>query len=314
MSHDIDPSARAGAGAASGATPKRADSGAETRIDAQAEEAHWRGRFESEPYWVPGREWKDYHPAYELGWRRRAQSDADFDAHEADLAREWEQRRGASPLDWPAARSASRAAWNRADSIYYEQARQVGRDEAFAFIEPQGDAAAATARGSLPTTSSTTTGPVDRAMSHDEVVDVLNHLLENARDGERGFKVCADEIEGNNELKRVFVQRADLYREQGRELTPLVAQYRGTPADGGSVRGALQRAWMHLKGAVGADDASSMLGECERAEDASVARYRSALQHPLPADVRAVVERQSVAARQSHDIFLELRDGADSSS
>ena len=265
------------------------------QVDAPAEEAHWRAHFEREPYHQSGRRYEDDHVAYELGWSRRAQSDADFDVHESDLAREWEARRGPSPLGWPEARSASRAAWDRADRIYYEQARAVGQAEAFAFIEPQGDAA-------TPVHSGSPEGP----LSNDEVVGVLNHLLENARDGEHGYHVCSEEID-TQELTDVLLERADQYQEMGRELLPLIARHGGTPADGGTVRGALQRGWVHVKGAFGGDGAASMLAECERAEDASIARYRHALEQALPADVREVIDRQSAATREYHARVQELR-------
>jgi uncharacterized protein (TIGR02284 family) len=53
-----------------------------------------------------------------------------------------------------------------------------------------------------------------------------------------------------------------------------------------------------------------MLEECERGEDAAVARYRKALKQNLPADVRAVIERQAEGAQRNHDEIKRLRDAA----
>jgi len=63
-----------------------------------------------------------------------------------------------------------------------------------------------------------------------------------------------------------------------------------------------------VKGKVGADSPVSMLEECERGEDAAVARYRKALKQELPADVRAVVQRQADGAQRNHDQIKSLRD------
>jgi uncharacterized protein (TIGR02284 family) len=70
----------------------------------------------------------------------------------------------------------------------------------------------------------------------------------------------------------------------------------------------MHRGWVHVKGMVGANSDLSMLEECERGEDAAVARYRKALKYNLPADVRGVVERQAAGAQRNHDQVKMLRD------
>ncbi|MFZ2386242.1 MAG: PA2169 family four-helix-bundle protein, partial [Polaromonas sp.] len=52
----------------------------------------------------------------------------------------------------------------------------------------------------------------------------------------------------------------------------------------------------------------SMLDECERGEDAAVARYRKALKQNLPSSIRTVLERQAQGARRNHDQVRALRD------
>jgi uncharacterized protein (TIGR02284 family) len=51
-----------------------------------------------------------------------------------------------------------------------------------------------------------------------------------------------------------------------------------------------------------------MLEECERGEDVAVSRYRKALKQNLPADVRAVIQRQADGAQRNHDQVKALRD------
>ena len=145
------------------------------------------------------------------------------------------------------------------------------------------------------------------AESTDDVVDVLNDLLENSRDGEYGFTTLAEEVEASA-LKTVFLDRAAQCREAARELADMVIRYGGKPAEGGTVSGAMHRGWVHVKGAVGANSEQSMLDECERGEDAAVARYREALKNNLPMDVLALVERQAQGAKRNHDQMKMLRD------
>lgn len=148
------------------------------------------------------------------------------------------------------------------------------------------------------------TGP---ALAADEVIDVLDDLLENARDGEYGFKACAEEVDSVS-LKQVFTERAAQCAAAAGELSQAIQRLGGEASDGGSVSGAMHRGWVHVKGSMGADSALSMLEECERGEDAAVARYRKALKEQLPTDVRALVERQAQGAQRNHDQIKQLRD------
>lgn len=144
---------------------------------------------------------------------------------------------------------------------------------------------------------------------NDQVISVLNDLLENARDGEYGFKTCAEQVESSG-AKQLFADRAIGCAQAAQELEALVRQYGGEPADGGTAAGALHRGWVQIKGAVGADSELSILESCERGEDTAIARYRKALKEDLPADVRAVVEKQAAGAQKNHDQIRDLRNAA----
>ena len=145
--------------------------------------------------------------------------------------------------------------------------------------------------------------------SNEKAISVLNDLLENTRDGEYGFGACAEEVD-SPQLKQVFRDRAAACTKAASELVGLIRNLGGEADDGGTVAGAMHRGWVHVKGTVGADSALSMLEECERGEDAAVARYRKALKEDLPADVRAVIERQAEGAQRNHDQIRTLRDQA----
>ncbi|WP_225784600.1 PA2169 family four-helix-bundle protein [Xenophilus sp. Marseille-Q4582] len=142
-----------------------------------------------------------------------------------------------------------------------------------------------------------------------DVIDVLNDLIENSHDGEYGFRTLAERVQ-NARLKQVFSDRAVQCAQAAQELSQWVRAQGGKPADGGTASGALHRGWVKVKGAVGADSEVSMLEEAERGEDAAIARYRKALKEDLPADVRALVERQAQGAQHNHDQIKLLRDEA----
>ena len=89
-----------------------------------------------------------------------------------------------------------------------------------------------------------------------------------------------------------------------------MVEYGGKPDDGGSASGAVHRGWVSVKGTLAGYSDKAMLEECERGEDAAVARYRKALKEELPANVRALVERQLMGAQRNHDQVKALRDQA----
>lgn len=150
-------------------------------------------------------------------------------------------------------------------------------------------------------------------MENSRVVEVLNDLIETCKDGQYGFSTCAERASSSS-LKQVFQQRAQDCASGATELQSLVLQYGGTPEQGGSATGALHRGWVKVVDAVTGSDDQAILNECERGEDAALGRYRAALRETdLPADVRAVIERQQQGAQRNHDQIKSLRDGYSSS-
>jgi uncharacterized protein (TIGR02284 family) len=146
------------------------------------------------------------------------------------------------------------------------------------------------------------TEPMDRAA----VVTCLNDLIETSRDGENGFRQCAEKA-NDAKLKQVFTARASDCRSAIDELTRYVTQYGGAPEKSGSAAAAAHRVWLTIREGVTNSDAS-ILAECERGEDRAVAAYRKALKQSLPADVQGVVQRQMEGVQRNHDLIKTLRD------
>jgi uncharacterized protein (TIGR02284 family) len=141
-----------------------------------------------------------------------------------------------------------------------------------------------------------------------DITATLNDLIETSKDGEQGFRAAAEDTKDAS-LKRVFVARADDCRKGAEELQTLVRRFGGDPEHSGSVAGAVHRGWMNLKAAVAGRDDVAILEECERGEDVAKASYRKALDDgDLPADVRAVVQRQYDGVVRNHDQVRDLRE------
>lgn len=144
-------------------------------------------------------------------------------------------------------------------------------------------------------------------MDRDDVVDTLNDLIENCKDGEYGFRTCAEHAKSSN-IKSVFTERSGECRQAAQELQSLVTQFGGKPDTSGTVSGAAHRGWIAVRGALALDDDQAMLNECERGEDIALNRYRKALEEDLPPEVEQVVRRQYEGARRNHDQIKALRD------
>ncbi len=257
-----------------------------------AEEAYWRENHSREPYYEKGRSFDDYAPAYRLGMTGRTRHEGDWNTAEPRLASEWDSARAGSSLDWNQAQPAARAAWDRVDN---NRMGMVGG----ASPEGQGAAAAVGAAQSSGNMSG------DR----DDVVDALQDLAECCKDGEYGFRECAEQAK-RGDLKSLFLQRADDCRGAAQELNEQIRLLGGNDTDHGSAAGAVHRGWVAVKSTLSTYDDKAVLEEAERGEDNAKARYAKALKQPLPAGVKLIVERQMQGLQRNHDQIKMLRDQA----
>ncbi|MDB5752983.1 MAG: hypothetical protein JWP65_3404, partial [Ramlibacter sp.] len=259
-------------------------------VNPTAEEAFWKENYAREPYYESGRSFDDYGPAYRLGLSGRSRYDDPWTSVEPKLASEWETTRGSSSLGWDRASHASRAAWQRADQQYR------GAGSSASGMGAAGMVGAAQSAG-------------DDSGSNADVLDVLKDLAECSKDGEYGFRECAEQAK-RQDLKTTFLQRADDCRSAAQELNQLVRQHGGSVDEGGSAMGAMHRGWVSIKSKLTTYDDKAVLEECERGEDNAKARYKKALEKNLPAAVRTVVERQYQGVQRNHDQIKMLRDQA----
>lgn len=252
-------------------------------INPTAEEAHWRDNYSRESYVEPGRSFDDYGPAYRHGVEGRLQHEGDWEAAEPELASRWEQARGGSSLSWDQARPASQAAWDRVETR--RRSMDTGTAGAVGAMQSAGDDSG----------------------SHGDVVDTLQDLVECSKDGEYGFRQCAEQA-SRADLKSRFLQRADDCRRAAEELNDRIRDLGGTVETGGSALGAVHRGWVSVRSTLSMHDDLAVLEEAERGEDNALARYRKALKASLPVNLQSLVERQQQGVQRGHDEVKRLRD------
>jgi len=140
-----------------------------------------------------------------------------------------------------------------------------------------------------------------------DLIDVLQDLVACCKDGEYGFKSCADHAQREN-LRAVLMQCALDCARGAQDLNDQIQSLSGDVRDSGSALGAVHRGWVSMKLTLSSQDDKVVLGEAERGEADALTRYREALQKPLPAAIRSLVERQLQAVQRHHDQIKMLRN------
>ncbi len=144
-------------------------------------------------------------------------------------------------------------------------------------------------------------------MDRDDLIATLDDLIETSKDGEEGFRTCADNVK-NPTLKVFFEQKAERCREGAAQLQAIVREMGGDPERSSSTSGALHRFWVNIRSTLSGRDDHAILDECERGEDVAQEAYEMALAQDLPGDVRLVVERQYREVTANHDRVKDLRN------
>jgi uncharacterized protein (TIGR02284 family) len=136
------------------------------------------------------------------------------------------------------------------------------------------------------------------ATDNKAVVSVLNDLIETCKDGANGFRAAAAAVQ-HADARTLFTSRVPVIERASEELQAEVRRLGGDPETTGSVAARLHRGWIGLKSAITGQDDAAIITECERGEQLAVRNYEDALRKDLPADVRAIVERQYRGAVQN---------------
>ena len=147
-------------------------------------------------------------------------------------------------------------------------------------------------------------------MGENNPISVVEHLIQRCRDGQKGFREASEKVKAAD-LKAFFnevsAERAAFAQELQSELAKL-----GKPEKkvSGSVEGALHRAWVDTKVALGGDD-HTVLDWLEHGEDVANGAYQKALSGNLPASLMEIVRRQATSVQRVHNKVKTLRDTAE---
>ncbi len=139
-----------------------------------------------------------------------------------------------------------------------------------------------------------------------EAISVLNDLIETSKDGQEGFKSCAEDVK-DQQLKTFFAQRSADCATAAAELQAQVRQLGGDPETSTSVAGDLHRRWVDVKSIFTGKDDKAILNEAERGEDHALKAIEKINEHNL-LNIRDLVERQYHGVQRNHDQVKALRN------
>jgi uncharacterized protein (TIGR02284 family) len=142
-----------------------------------------------------------------------------------------------------------------------------------------------------------------------DAIKVIENLIEANKDAKKGYQDAAEHVK-RTDLKTYFneqsLERSRFAGELEQELIRLGKPDKKVES---SVGGAMHRAWLDTKVALGGGD-KTILESVEAGEDRAKEAYQKALSENLPASLREIIQRQASIVLNAHDRAKMLRDQA----
>ena len=85
-------------------------------VNPTEEASFWRENYNKRPYYVTGKPYSEYEPAYRYGWESAARPEyrgRKFNEVEGDLEKGWDKAKGTTGRAWHDVKDATRDAWDR---------------------------------------------------------------------------------------------------------------------------------------------------------------------------------------------------------
>lgn len=85
-------------------------------VNPTVEGQYWQKNFNTRPYYVTGKPYSEYEPAYRYGWESAGRPEyrgRKFEEVENDLEKGWDKAKGTTSQSWQDVKRATRDAWGR---------------------------------------------------------------------------------------------------------------------------------------------------------------------------------------------------------
>lgn len=142
-----------------------------------------------------------------------------------------------------------------------------------------------------------------------DTISTLNKLIQTCKDGQEGFRLAAEAITDDEDLKG-FLFSCSLQRSKfaGELQNETINLGEPEPSESTTIKATLHRGWINLKSKLTGNDNHAILAECERGEDTAVADYKKAIATDLSAPLSEIVNRQFQEVLATHNSVRGLRD------
>ena len=135
--------------------------------------------------------------------------------------------------------------------------------------------------------------------------EILNHLIETCKDGERGFRHAAGLVT-HWAMQSEFTHAADQRAQFATDLLPHAQRFGGTATADGTAAASMHRQWMAVMNRLSGHNDRLILTEARRGDSVTVLAFKIAVEGALPATVRDLVEQEYAEVRRSHERLDEL--------
>ena len=142
-----------------------------------------------------------------------------------------------------------------------------------------------------------------------DTISTLNKLIETCKDGQEGFRLAAEAITDDEDLKG-FLFSCSLQRSKfaGELQNEIIGLGEPDPSETSTIKSALHRGWINLRTTLTGHDNHAILAECERGEDTAVSDYKKAIATNLSSPLSEIVNRQFQEVLATHNSVRGLRD------
>lgn len=141
-----------------------------------------------------------------------------------------------------------------------------------------------------------------------EIGTVLNKLLQNNLDSEKGFRNAADDVE-NEQLKSLFTDLAQQKYDFSHQLRGEVRTLGEPPARGSSFSSDMHRTLMNIRSGLSPNSEKVVLAEVAQGEQKILEEYEDIItRYNFPSSIDSILKRQMQALKASLEKINTLHD------
>ena len=239
----------------------------------QIENAYWMAHFATQSYYVPGRSYDQYQPAFQLGWRSALKApDISFAECETQLERAWLSKKTSSLLSWREVRDAVQDAWvhgvGQMENLQQRVADNAPKSPSLEVLQ------------SL----------------HSQTLDLVEQLHQLHGLQNDGF------------IREVIERHRNLLRDHANQLEPYVGlKVKDSFGVARRLTGQWGARWAQIKLAFESPEAAHLFVWCERAELKLVRAYEKALKQALSQDLEPLLSGHLRALKINADKLSWVR-------